>query len=295
MRVFMTGASGFLGRAISERLFARGAAVVGLTRTGQLAGAEVVHGDPTRAGPWAEALAGCDAVIHLAGEPIASGRWTTRKKDEIRRSRIEGTRQVVAAMIAAERPKVLVSSSGIDLYPFDPSDRGYGEEDEGGATFLAELCRDWEDAALAAARHGKRVAVMRTGVVLGRGEGAMARLGPLFKMFAGGPIGDGRQWLAWVHVDDVAGAYLHALDREDISGPVNVVAGSERQGDFAHALGDALKRPSWLPVPGVALRVAVGELAEYLLHGRRVLPGVLERTGYAFKHASLASALAASV
>lgn len=295
MRIFVTGASGFIGRAVTEALLARGAAVVGLTRGSPLArGSEVVTGDPSKPGAWTEALAGCDAVVHLAGEPLAGHRWTPERKREIRRSRIEGTAQVVKALAAAERPKVLVSSSGADLYPFDESERTYGEDAERGATFLADLCREWEEAALAATKHGKRAVVMRTGVVLGKGEGAMAKLAPLFKSFAGGPLGGGRQWVSWVHVDDVAGAYLFALDRE-LSGAVNLVAGSTRQAELARALGDALKRPSWLPVPGIALRIAVGELAEYLLHGRRVVPAVLEKNGYVFKRPTLASALAASV
>jgi len=296
MRVFMTGASGFLGRAIGEALLARGLAVVGLSRSGQAPrGVEAVTGDPAVPGEWQQALAECDAVVHLAGEPVAGARWTDERKQAIRRSRAEGTRQVVAAMAAASRPRVLVSASGVDYYPFDPSDRRYTEEDGAAATFLAEVCRDWEAAALAAAEHGTRAAVLRIGVVLGHGGGAMSKLAPLFRRFAGGPIGSGRQWMSWVHVDDVAGACLHALDTEGVRGPVNVVAGNQRQADFARALGDVLKRPSWLPVPAVALRLAVGELADYLLHGRVVAADVLARSGYAFKHPELSAALAASV
>jgi uncharacterized protein (TIGR01777 family) len=296
MRVFLTGASGFIGRAIGEALNARGAAVVGLTRGAELPhGVEPVTGDPTRAGAWGEALAGCDVVIHLAGESLATHRWTAAHKAELRRSRLEGTRQVVSAMVAAERPRVLLSASGADYYPFDDSEQRYPEPQPAGRSFLADLCRDWEGAALAAAAKGKRVCVMRTGVVLGRGEGALARLTRIFKSFAGGPLGDGRQWFSWIHVDDVVGAYLHAADRDALSGPVNVVAGSTRQAEFARALGDALKRPSWLPVPGFALRVAIGELADYLLHGRRVVPAALEESGYEFSRPALVDALAASV
>jgi uncharacterized protein (TIGR01777 family) len=295
MRVFVTGASGFLGRAVTEALVARGDAVVGLSRRGQgPRGAETVTGDPARPGEWRAALADCDAVVHLAGEPVAGKRWTDEHKAAVRASRRDGTRGVVAAMAAASRPRVLVSASGIDYYPFDETDRGYTEEDGAAATFLAEVCRDWEAEALRAAEHGTRAAVLRIGVVLGRGEGAMARLAPLFRRFAGGPIGSGRQWMSWVHVEDVAGAVLRALDG-DLAGPVNVVAGNARQADFARTLGDVLKRPSWLPVPAIALRLAVGELAEYLLHGRRVVPAALEKVGHAWRHPDLAGALAASV
>jgi uncharacterized protein (TIGR01777 family) len=292
----MTGASGFIGRAIARALIARGDQVDGLSRTGMaVAGVRAVTGDPTQSGPWRERLAGCDAVIHLAGEPIAAKRWTAEHKERLRASRVDGGKQLaaaIAALPAAARPRVLVTASGVDVYPFDASDRPYAEDGPTGMTFLARLVAAWEASTASAA---ERVVAMRTGVVLGQGEGAMAKLLTPFKLFLGGPIGSGQQWLGWVHIDDVVGAFLFALDSEALRGPVNLVAKSVRQRELADALGDVLKRPSWLPVPGPVLRLAVGELADYLLHGRKVIPAALAQAGYDFKRAELPAALAASI
>jgi uncharacterized protein (TIGR01777 family) len=292
----MTGASGFIGRALTRALVGRGDEVVGLSRNGAVgAGAVAVTGDPTQAGPWRERLGGCDAVVHLAGEPIASRRWTPEQKEKLRASRVDSGKQLAAALAAlpaATRPRVLVSASGADVYPFDPSDRRYTEDVAAGGTFLARLVVAWEESTAGAA---ERVVAMRTGLVLGKGEGAMAKLITPFRLFIGGPIGSGQQWISWVHIDDVVGAFLHALDRDVLRGPVNLVTASARQRVFADALGDVLKRPSWLPVPGPVLRLAVGELSEYLLHGRNVVPEALDKAGYAFQRGDLAAALAASI
>lgn len=292
----MTGATGFIGRALTAALVARGDAVLALSRSGSAPpGAEGVRGDPTTSGPWRARVGECDAIVHLAGEPIAGKRWSEERKRAIKMSRVDGGAQLVAAIAAAaKKPKVLVSASGADVYPWDESDRAYGERDAAGDTFLAGVCKAWEGAVAPAKEHGVRVASLRIGIVLGKGEGAMARLAPLFKLFAGGPIGSGRQWVSWVHVDDVCGAFLHALDGKS-EGPVNTVAGSVRQADFARAIGDVLKRPSWLPVPGMALKVALGELGEYLLHGRNVVPAVLDAEGYTWRRKELGGAIAASV
>jgi uncharacterized protein (TIGR01777 family) len=303
MRVFVTGATGFIGRALSAALVARGDTVVALSRSGAAPGGEdgrplegvrAVPGDPTAEGPWRAELAGCDAVVHLAGEPIAAHRWGAEHKEELRRSRVESGRQLaaaIAALPAAERPRVLVTASGADIYPFDSSERPYAEDAPAGHGFLSELCVAWEAATAGAA---ERVVAMRTGLVLGKGEGALAKLTTPFKLFLGGPVGSGQQWLSWIHLDDVVGGYLLALDR-DLRGPINLVTASVRQREFAAALGDALKRPSWLPVPGLALRAAVGELAEHLIHGRRIEPAALGHAGYRWTRPDLAEALAASV
>ncbi len=291
MRVFITGASGLIGEAVTAALIARGDAVVAMSRSGRgPRGAEVVTGDPTQAGPWQERLAACDATVHLAGEPVAGRRWSDEHKRRVRESRVAGTRQVVAA-----GPKILVSASGIDIYPFDESERAYGEDAPTDDGFLAEVCKVWEGEALRAGDAGARVACLRIGLVLGRGGGAMAQLVPVFKRFAGGPLGKGKQWVSWIQVEDVAGVVLRALDDETLRGPINTVAGSVRQAEFSKLLGDILKRPSWLQVPGFVLRVAVGEMAEMLLHGRNVVPAALQRAGYTFKHPTLAAAFAASV
>jgi uncharacterized protein len=300
MRVFMTGASGFLGRALTAALRARGDEVVGLSRKGSgPSGVEWIAGDPATAGAWQAKVSGCDAVVHLAGESIAARRWSSAQKDLLRSSRIDGTRQVVKAIESApreSRPRVLVSASGADYYPADESERPYAEDSPAGTSFLADLCVAWEQQARGAEPLGVRVVPMRLGVVLGKGEGALAKLTTVFKAFVGGPVGSGRQWFSWVHVDDVVGAALLALDKAMLRGAINVVApGAVRQREFADAIGKALGRPSWLPVPGAALRLAVGELAQYLLTGRRAVPAALEQAGYAFRYPAIQEAVNASV
>lgn len=291
MRIFMTGASGLIGRALTTALVARGDTVVALSRGGRAgAGAEVVTGDPTQAGAWQERIGGCDAVVHLAGESIGDKRWTTERKRSFRASRVDSGHQLgraLAALPVALRPRALLTASGVDRYPFDDSDRPYGEDAAAGDSFLADLCAAWEAATDGAA---ERVVALRTGVVLAQ-DGPFAKMQLPFKLFAGGPMGSGRQWLSWIHLDDAVGGILYALDHE-LRGPINLVGASTRQREFARALGSALHRPSWLPVPAFALRVAVGELAEYLLHGRRVVPIALQSAGYRFRYAGLAEALA---
>jgi uncharacterized protein len=304
VRVFITGATGMIGDALAAALLARGDQVVALSRGRRPppAGAEAVVGDVTRSGPWQDAVAGCDALIHLAGAPIAGRRWDAAHKRDIRDSRLLGTARVVDAIAAAAaradaRPPTLLCASGADRYPSDESDKSYPETAPAGDSFLARVCQEWEEAAARAqSAAGARVASLRTGVVLGRGAGALAKLVPAFKAFVGGPLGSGRQWFPWVHLDDVVAAYLFVLDREAVRGPVNLVApGIVRQRDFARQLGAALRRPAWVPVPALALRAAVGELAEYLLTGRRVVPEALLGAGYGFRRPDLASALAEAV
>ena len=302
MRVFVTGATGYIGQALVAALLARGDRVIALSRRTHAASAdaaaEIVAGDPARPGDWQARVAGCDAIVHLAGESIAGGRLDAAHRERVLGSRRDGTRLLVesiAALRPADRPRVLVAASGVDLYPFDESDRSYAENAGAGDSFLAEVCTVWENEARAAEAHGLRVARMRTGVVIGPGSSALAKMATPFKLFAGGPVGSGRQWFSWVSLDDVVGAYLHVLRHDELAGALNLVApGAVRQKDFARALGQELHRPSWAPVPALALRVAVGGLADYLLHGRRAVPGVLARSGYAFRHADVAAALRAS-
>jgi uncharacterized protein len=296
MKVFVTGATGFIGAHLCQALQARGDKVVALSRREQAgSGIEWVAGDPTVAGPWTEKLAGCDAVVHLAGEPIADKRWSREQKRRIHASRIESSHAVVEAIGAApstRRPRVLVAANGVDWYPFDGSDKEYDEKQPRGQGFLNDVCADWQLECEVAEEHGARVVVMRTGLILGKGEGALARMMTPFKMFAGGPVSSGAQWFSWMHIDDAVGAYLHALDRDTVSGPVNLVApGTVRQKAFAKQLGKALHRPSWLPVPRFALRIAVGEVTEVLVHGRRVVPSALADSGYGFRYPELSEAM----
>lgn len=265
---------------------------------------EVVEGDPVLAGPWQQALSGIDGIVNLAGQSVAGERWSSRYKQLIHDSRVETTRYVVegvAALDEADRPKVLVSASGIDYYPFDvdlgaalavDEDDAVDESVPPGSTFLARVCRNWEAEAKEAEALGLRVATLRTSVVLGHG-GPLDKMAGPFRLFVGGRIGHGRQWLSWVHLDDAVNAYLFALDRDEVKGPLNLVAPeTTRAGAFAKALGKALGRPSWLPVPGFALRAAVGEFSEHLLNGRRAVPAALQAYGFEFQYPELAGALA---
>lgn len=303
MKIVVTGATGFIGTALVEALVARGDSVTVLTRDPGRAKAlgpvQAVAAELQTRGPWGEALRGQDAIVHLAGEPIAAKRWDARQKQVLRDSRVEATRtlvEAIAALPAGDRPRALISASGTDYYPFAPDtefdDDEVGEDDPPSDSFLARLCRDWETEAVAAEKLGVRVVRMRTGLVLGPG-GALAKLTTPFKLFVGGKLGSGRQWVPWIHRVDVVRAYLNAIDDDRFTGPINVVTGSVRNAELSAALGKALGRPSWLPVPGFALRTAVGEFAEYLLHGRRVVPKRLRALGFCWNHSTLAGALAA--
>jgi uncharacterized protein (TIGR01777 family) len=301
VKVVVTGATGFIGRPLVRALLARGHAVTALTRSAKRAtdlATRVVETDLESAGALVPVLDGHDAIIHLAGEPIAARRWDARQKQRIRDSRVESTRAIVEALAAgAAAPRVLLTASGIDFYPYAGpplDDDEVTEADPPAETFFGRVCRDWEREAFAAERLGVRVAAFRTGLVLGAG-GALARLETPFKLFAGGKIGSGRQWVSWIHLADLVNAYATALTDERYAGPINAVTDSTRNADFSRAIGHALHRPSWLPVPGFALKAAVGELAEAILHGRRAVPAKLRALGFRFEHPDLDEAVASAL
>ncbi|MFT3695203.1 MAG: TIGR01777 family oxidoreductase [Kofleriaceae bacterium] len=304
MKVAITGATGFIGSRIVAALRARGDDVIAFTRDSskaKLQGVRLVEASLETAGPWQAAIDGCDAIVNLAGEPIAGKRWDAQQKQRLRDSRIETTHHIVDAIRnAAVKPRVLVSASGADYYPFaiktvgDFDSDDVTEIDPPGDGFLARLCKQWEAEAFAAEALGVRVVAMRTGIVLGDHGGALAKMETPFKLFAGGKIGDGKQWMSWIHLTDAVDAYVCAILKDEYRGPVNLVAGSVRNALFAKELGAALHRPSWLPVPKLALKVAVGEMAETLLNGRNVVPAKLRELGFAFKHPELAEALRAT-
>jgi len=304
MKLVVTGATGFVGTALVRALLARGDEVIALSRNAARAKAALgevtaIDADLETPGAWTTALAGVDAILHLAGESVGAKRWNARQKQSVRDSRVESTRTIVeaiAALPAAQRPKVLVSASGTDYYPFavdthDFDDDPVTEGDAPGDSFLARVCRDWEKEALAAEPHGVRVVCMRTGLVLGPG-GALDKLTTPFKFFVGGRIGHGRQFMSWIHRDDVVAGYLAAATDERYRGGINLVRGSVRNAEFARALGKALGRPSWVPVPAFAVKAVAGEFAEYVLAGRNVVPAKLLELGFSWKHETLASALA---
>jgi len=243
-----------------------------------------------------EALRGVEAVFNLAGEPVAEGRWTDDKKRHIRDSRVLGTRNLVAGLRTLDhKPAVLVSASAVGYYG-DRGDEELGESCQTGRGFLAEVCAEWEREALAAESLGIRVVCVRIGIVLAPGGGALARILTSFKMGAGGRLGSGKQWMPWIHVDDVVGLLLHASRTTAVRGAMNAVSPNPvTNAEFAKALGHAVHRPAFLPVPKTALRIAFGEKSEILIASQRVLPRVAERTGYAFKHTQLEVALAAVI
>jgi hypothetical protein len=298
MKVVVAGGSGFIGRAVCQALAGRGDEVVVLTRDARRAQAvlgervRLVSWDPRAQGDWTSALEGADAVVGLTGEVVVGKRWTAARKEAIRASRVEVTQALVAAVGAAERrPRVFVSTSAVGFYG-PRGDEEVTEEDGAGADFLAQVCVAWEAAARAAEAHGLRTVMVRNGVVLAEGGGALAQmLGP-FKAFLGGPIGSGKQPFPWIHRDDVVGIYLHSLDQAAVSGPVNAVAPqAQSMKEFARVLGKVLHRPSALPVPAVAVRAMFGEGADVVLTGQRAVPRKILALGYRFRFESAEGAL----
>jgi uncharacterized protein (TIGR01777 family) len=298
MKIVLAGATGFIGTALVRRLHARGDMVVVLTRNaaptpgGLPEGVRPEYWDGKRQGAWSAALDGADAVVNLAGASIGSGRWTKARKEELLRSRIEPTRALVqACALVTSPPSMFVSASAVGFY-HPTGDAPVTEEDPSGTGFLAELARQWEGEARTAERSGMRVVITRFGIVLGQGGGALERMLLPFRLFAGGPLGSGKQWFPWVHVDDVVGTILFALDSPRLSGPVNVVAPDLlTMGAFARILGEAMHRPSWLPVPAFALRLLLGEMSVIVLGGRPVVPAKLVEAGYPFAYSRIPVAL----
>lgn len=296
-KVVVSGGTGFVGRHLVRALAERGDDVTVLSRSRARAeglGVRVVEYTPPERGPWYAAIAGADAVVHLAGEQVVGERLTDEKKRAIVTSRLESTARIVEAIgEASPRPSVFVCASAVGYYgPRDP-DEVVDETSGAGSGFLAELTVAWEASAARARQFGVRVASVRFGIVLGSGGGALREMARPFRMFAGGPIGHGRQIVPWVHLADAVGVVLLAIDDERVSGPVNAVAPNPVSNrELARAIGRALSRPSWLPVPASAIELVLGrEGAIPVLTGQRVAPRVLERLGYRFRHAEIDGAL----
>lgn len=303
MRVTVTGATGLIGNALVGALQERGDEVTLLTRdeehAAELLPGAVVFGwrSPTREPAPADAFAGRDAVVHLAGEPLDQ-RWTDDARRRIRASRELGTRNLVAGLRAAAepRPRVLISQSAVGYY--GPRRDEYVDESapSAGGDFLAEVVAAWEREASTAEELGLRVVRTRTGVVLSDAGGALARMLPPFKLGVGGPVAGGRQWVPWVHLDDVVGAMLFCLDDERVSGPVNVAAPEPvTNRELSKALGRVLVRPAITPVPGFAVKLLYGEMASVVITGARVVPRRLQELGYEFRRPELEPALRAAV
>ena len=297
MRVLITGATGFVGRALVPALQREGHTIVVWTRDVARArarlGTDIETLDSTDSSALIAGVERCHAVINLAGEPVVGPRWTEARRAVIRDSRIAATEALVQAIgAAAVKPQVLVSASAVGYYG-DRADEVLREDSSPASDFLAQTCYDWEAAAVAAEPHGVRVALLRIGVVLGRDGGALEQMLPPFRLGLGGPIGGGRQYLPWIHLHDLVGVIAAALTDDRYSGPVNAVAPEPVTNlQFARQLGRALSRPAIVPVPALALKAAMGEAASVLLGSQRVLSDALSRLGFSFAFPTLAVALA---
>ncbi len=308
MQVVVTGATGFMGRPLCAELVSAGHEVTVLSREPERARRlldPIISHAAWGSGAdkeWQKVVARADAVIHLAGEPLAAQRWTPEFKAKIRSSRVESTHALVEAIRRAERkPNCLVSASAVGYYG-DCGDATVTEETPPGQGFLADLCVQWETEALRAREAGVRVALMRIGIVLGRGGALEKMLHPLplpfnpWRLGLGGPIGSGRQWMAWVHIDDVVGLFSRAVSDPQLQGPYNVTAPSPvTNAAFAQAIGRVLGRPARLPVPAFALRAALGEFAETLLTGQKAIPVRAQSLGYRFRFAEVETAVTAVI
>jgi uncharacterized protein len=301
MRVLVTGATGFIGHTLVPALRREGHTVVAWVRSRERArqrldtAVELVLVDDGF-DALVSALSRADGVVNLAGEALIGRRWTPERRRALETSRIDLTRNLVRAVaVAPAKPRVLVSASAVGYYG-DRGDERLAEQSSAGGDFLARLCRGWEDAAMAARAHGVRVVVSRFGVVLGKGGGALAQMMVPFKLGLGGPIGTGRQYMPWIHVDDVAAFVAAALGDDGWRGPINLVAPQEATNRvFTAALGRALHRPAVLPVPAFALRSIFGEAATVLLASQRIEPRALLDRGFPFAFPGLDAALASII
>jgi uncharacterized protein len=295
MKIAVAGGTGFIGTALVKALAERGHAVTVLTRRPRALSppAATVVLDPDRPAGLEKILEDYDGVVNLAGESIAAGRWTKRRKSAILESRLKATRALVDIMAKCRKgPEVFLSASAVGYYG-NRGGESLTEDADSGGGFLAEVCRKWEEEAKRAETAARRVVTPRIGIVLGRGGGALAKMLLPFKLGLGGPLGDGRQWMSWVHAEDLAGLMLHALENRACRGPLNAVAPHPvTNRDFSKTLGKVLWRPAFFPVPAFVLRLILGEMAgEMLLSGQKVSSARAQGLGYKFKHPRLKDAL----
>jgi uncharacterized protein len=300
MKVAITGATGFVGSRLVQRLQKQNINVVVLTRN--VARAKSVFpatafpnveilAIPTTSDAWQSAIAGCDGVVNLAGEAIAESRWTPERKQEILNSRKLITEKIVEAIKNANpKPSVLVNASAIGYYGTSET-ASFDENSSSGNDFLAEVCQTWESAAQLVKEAGVRLVILRLGIVLGDG-GALGKMITPFKLFAGGPLGSGKQWFSWIHLDDVVDLILQALTKPEMEGVYNATAPNPvRMAELCNTMGKIMNRPSWLPVPAFALEALLGDGAIVVLQGQQVLPNRTLSTGYKYQYPDLQSAL----
>ncbi|MHC5612890.1 MAG: thylakoid membrane protein ThyD [Nostoc sp.] len=301
MKVAITGATGFVGSILVQRLHGEGHKIVVLTRNTAFAqkvfpseafsNLEIVAYTPNTSGSWQGVIASCDSIANLAGEPIGEGRWTPERKQEILNSRKLGTQKIVEAIANTNpKPTVLINASAIGYYGTSET-ASFDEASLSGNDFLAQVCQAWEAEAKKVKDAGVRLVILRFGIVLGNG-GALGKMIPAFKLFAGGPIGSGRQWFSWIHVDDLVNLILQALTKPEIEGVYNATAPNPvRMADLSQTLGGVMNRPSWLPVPSFAIEALLGDGAIVVLEGQQVIPKRTVETGFEYKYPNLKSAL----
>jgi len=298
MKIIISGGTGLIGNALAKHFAGKSHKVVVFSRHPEKASlalreyAEVVAWDALTSGPWIGQLQSADAVINLSGENVGSGLWTRKKKQRIRDSRIFATRTLVDALRAIDaRPAALINASAIGYYG-PHGDEKLLENWPPGKDFMAEVCRDWENEANKATELGVRTVTMRTGVVLGKGSGALAKMVLPFKFYFGGKLGSGKQWMSWIHLDDLVGLYEFALENRAILGPMNATAPEPVvNAEFAHTLAQILHRPALVAVPAFLLKTLLGEQARLLLNSQRVLPDKAREMGYRFQFPHLQAAL----
>jgi uncharacterized protein (TIGR01777 family) len=295
MKVFLTGGTGFVGTFLSRELISQGHDITILTRQKKSPaslknGIRFVTGDPKQEGPWMAEVAQHDWIINLAGFSI-SNKWTEENKRMLYDSRVLTTRNLVAALAKGDRRQLFCSTSAPGYYG-PRGDEELTEASPPGQDFLATLARDWEAEAAKAQDLGIRTVITRFGIVLGKEGGMLGQLVPLFKSFVGGPVGSGEQWLSWVHQMDLVRAYLFILEHQDLAGPVNFTSPNPlRNRDFAKALGRALGRPAFMPAPAFMMRLMLGEFAEAVLTGQKILPQKLMAAGFKFLYPTIDQAL----
>lgn len=301
MKVAITGATGFVGSRLVEKLERNGDRVLVFTRNpggarsqfpaSEFPNVEIVEYTPTESGEWQSAIAGCDGVVNLAGEPIAEKRWTPPVEQSILQSRRLGTQKIVEAIANANpKPQVLVNASAIGYYGTSETET-FDENSPAGDDFLASVCKAWEAEAEKVKAAGVRLVILRLGIIVGKG-GAISKMLAPFQMFVGGPIGSGNQWFSWIHREDVVNLILEALQRPDMAGTFNATAPNPvRMNQLSQTLGEVLKRPSWLPVPSFALELLLGDGAKVVLEGQQVLPKATQAIGFNYQYSTIKLAL----
>ncbi|MGQ9688060.1 MAG: TIGR01777 family oxidoreductase [Desulfobaccales bacterium] len=295
MNIFLTGGTGFVGGFLTRELSSQGHELTVLTRKqnpppSPNPNIRFITGDPKQEGPWMAAAAEHDWVINLAGASIST-RWTDEAKRELYDSRVLTTRNLVAALAKGGRCRLFCSTSAPGYYG-PRGEEELTEDSPPGQDFLAQLARDWEYEALKAQDLGLRTVITRFGIVLGRGGGMLGELVPLFNKFLGGPVGSGRQWLSWIHHQDLVRAFLFLPEHKELSGPVNFTSPNPvRNQDFVRALGRVLHRPAWLPAPAFMLRLVLGEFADAVLTGQKIKPQKLLNAGFQFLFPTIDQAL----